>query len=168
MTKRVMPNCRNCVSNQFLIYSSFVLRPQKIYWQMLCQTVHPIERFMPTLCSISKNHYQALRHHRKPSQWVCCRRQNTPPSNNLCVRFFQTMPITIQPTPCSTKPCALRVTSSGLRLFLSTTLVMFLCRETLLANSHRSLRFRVTEKRRKSLSTAPPRVLKGLASTQIY
>lgn len=168
MTKRVMPNWRNCVTNQVLIYSSFVLRPRKTYWQMHCQTLHPIERFMPTLCSISKNHYQALLHHRKTSQWVCCRRQNTPPSSNLCVRFFQTMPTTTQPTPCSTKLCVLRVMSSGLRLFFTMTLVMFLCREPLRANSHRSLRFRVTEKQWKSLSTAPTQVRKGLASTQTF
>ena len=168
MTKRVMPNWGNCVTTPVLIYSSFVLQPRETSWQMHYQTLHPIERFMPTLCSISKNHYQALLHHHKTSQWVCCRRQNTPPSSSLFAMFFQTMPTTIQPTPCSTQPCALRVMSSGLRLFLTTTLVMFLCREPLQANSLRSLQFKVTEKLRKSLSTAPPRIRKGLASTQIY
>lgn len=168
MTKRVMPNWRNCVTNQVLIYSSFVLLPRKTYWQMHCQTLHPIERFMPTLCSISKNHYQVLLHHRKPSQWVCCRRQNTPPSSSLCAMFFQIMPTTIQPTPCSTKLCVLKVMSSGLHLCSITTLVMFLCREPLRANLHRSLQFRVMEKQRKSLLTAPTQVRKGLVSTQTF
>ena len=168
MTKRVMPNWGNCVTTPVLIYSSFVLQPRETSWQMHYQTLHPIERFMPTLCSISQNHYQALLHHRKPSQWVCCRRQNTPPSSSLFAMFFQTMPTTIQPTPCSTKLCVLRVMSSGLRLFLTMTPDMFLYREPLQVNSHHSLQFMVKANQWKSLSTAPPRVRKGLASTQIF
>ena len=168
MSKRVMPNWRNCVTNQVLIYSSFVLRPQKICWQTHCQTLRPIERFMRTLCSISKNHLQALRRYLNPTQWVCCRNQNTLPTNNLYAKFFQTTPTTTQPTPCSTKPCALRATSSGLHLFSITTQVIFLCREPLQANSHRSLQFKVTEKQRKSLSTAPIQVRRGPAFTQTF
>ena len=168
MTGRAMLNWGYCVATLVSIYSSFVLRPRETYWQIYCQTLHPIERFMPTLCSISKNHFRALLHYRKPSQWVCYRLQNTPPSSNLCVMFLQATPITIQPTLCSTTPYALRVTSSGLRLFLTMTPDMFLYREPLQVNSHHSLQFMVKANQWKSLSTAPPRVRKGLASTQIF
>jgi hypothetical protein len=163
-----MPNLHNCVTPQVPISSSFVLRPQDIHWQMLCQTFRPVEQSMPTLCSIFKNHLKTLLHHLNPTQWVCYKHQNTPHSNNLCATYFQITPTTIQPTQCSIKHCVWMVMSSGLHLLSITTQAMFLYLEPLLANLHRSLQFREREIPQKSRSTAPPLVLKGLASTRIF